>query len=182
MKAQDKQDATMSRTPVAANTGTSEIMTDCTAGRALRRGFTAVEVLTVLGLMSVVMAIVAPRFAQPRTKASVHAASSQLMSLLETTRAAAVRRGRPASFHMWGSQVSITVDQNGSPVHLVAPTQLDPALSVQMASAAPDITFNARGFVSNIGSQVALIVSHDAESDTICVTRGGAIVRRGCGL
>jgi len=150
--------------------------------RTRRGGFTAVEVLTVLGLMSVVMAIVAPRFAQPRAKATVHAASSQLMALLETARAAAVRRGQPASFHMWGSQISITVDQNGSPVNLVAPMRLDPALSVQMASAAPDITFNARGFVSNITSQVSLIVSRDAESDTICVTRGGAIVRRGCGL
>ena len=149
--------------------------------QGLRGGFSVIEILTVLGLMSVVMAIMAPRFTQPRTRASVRAASTQLMSLLETTRSAAVRRGRPASFHLWGSQVSVTVDQNGSPVNLVAPARLDPALRVQMASSAPDIMFNARGFVSNVGGSISVIVSHEVESDTICITHGGAIVRGGCG-
>jgi Tfp pilus assembly protein FimT len=131
-------------------------------------------------IMSVAMAIVMPRFQTARAQTTVRSARQEIVSSLTTAKAAAIRRGRPATFHVSADNISVTVDQDGSQVPLGGQRSLDSELHVGVTSTHSTITFDARGFAKGLTADAILVVNQDGASDTVCVAPMGAIRSRGC--
>jgi prepilin-type N-terminal cleavage/methylation domain-containing protein len=62
------------------------------------RGYTLIEMIVVLLLLTIAATVVAPSFILPR-----HDASSSLLDIVQSGRAAAVRRGELVHLHIAGS-------------------------------------------------------------------------------
>ena len=145
-----------------------------------RRGFTLIELLVVLVIMSVALAVVMPRVQTARAATSVRSARQEIVSSLTTAKAASMRRGRPATFHIGADNISVTVEQDGAQVPLGGQRSLDSELHVGLTSTDSTITFDARGFAKGLTADAILVVSLDDASDTVCVAPMGAIRSRGC--
>jgi prepilin-type N-terminal cleavage/methylation domain-containing protein len=150
-------------------------------GRA-RRGFTALELMMTLVVASIILAFVAPRFAGARETTSVHTARDHVISYLNTAKAAAVRRGATARFRMSGNRIWVTVLQDSTFTPLAGSVQLKEQFKVDAISTEIIFAFDSRGFASALSGDTPIVLSRGAAADTVCVTRGGAILRGGCNL
>jgi prepilin-type N-terminal cleavage/methylation domain-containing protein len=144
-----------------------------------RAGFTFVEVLVVFVLFGLIAAMAAPHFDYMRSASNVRSAKDQLAAYVTVARAASIRRGKPAEFHASGNSMWVTVDSSGTQVSLARTVYLDSTFKVTLTPPVPVVRFDSRGFSSLAASQ-NFVIARDAVSDTVCVTRVGIIIRKGC--
>jgi len=149
-----------------------------------RDGVTLLELMVVLFIIGILSAIGLPRFASMRAQANVSAAKDQVASSLSTARAAAIRRGLPAQFHMTNGEVWVTVAEavNGPQVIMGAKTAVSENLDVIVVPTAnaETIQYDGRGFATLVGGNGKIRFSQGARTDSLCVTRLGVILKGGC--
>lgn len=139
-----------------------------TSGR-WRPGFTFVELMIALTVSAVVMAIAIPRMTPIRDRAGVRSSKQVLMTYLVTARQAAIRRGEPATFHVDGNRVRVTV--NGGADVVSPEVDLHDQNGVTLSTALTSVTFNARGLANpRLGSSTALRVTRGKNTDSLCVS------------
>jgi Tfp pilus assembly protein FimT len=148
-----------------------------------RAGLTTAELIVVVAIVTIVMAIGVPRFTQQQTSTDVRAARDEIASYLATTRAAAIQRGRDARFTLKGDTIAVERDQGqGVWVSVRAPHSLAQAFNVSVAStpSITQITYNGRGTAKALASTQRIVVTRSTKKDSVCVTRFGMIMRKGC--
>ena len=114
-----------------------------------RRGFSMVELLTVLTIIGITTAISFPKLRAAGQDADVRSAESALVASVSRTRAAAIQHGRPARLYFNGSGAwTALVAANGDTTHVGSRTNLAGLFQVAAVVAPAEndyVQFDARG-------------------------------------
>ena len=143
------------------------------------------ELLIVLFIVGILAGLGLPRMAAAKARANVEAAKTQIVSQLATARATSIRRGLPSRFNAQNGAAWVSV-QNGvtdpafSDVGPRAEIETTLGVTVIPSTNAKQIQFDARGFANLVGGAGKIYVSNGAKSDSICITKLGAVLKGGC--
>ncbi len=154
--------------------------------RALRVGFTLIEVITVIAVAGILAAIAAPSFSRIRTSAALQAGRAQVTSALSLAQVTGVRWGRTAtvSFDTVRDMITVRVDTGsamGPPVSIVVREYRLPEAGVALHSNRAAICYSARGVGTttsacpSTGAQ--LTVAAGGRADTVLVNSAGRVRR-----
>lgn len=151
--------------------------------RRSRSGYTIVEMVVVLILFAVLTALSIPRLHGAQSSAGLRSARTQTAIYLAQAHALAIQRGREARFVRSGNTISVTVDSSGTQVVYGRQHDLSSEHDVIIPSATQDmISFDARGFATNINTVAVVVLTRDGMRDSVCVAKIGKIITRGCSL
>jgi hypothetical protein len=79
--------------------------------------------------------------------------------------------------------VTVTVDSSGTQVVYGRTHDLSREHSVSIPTTTQDtIKFDARGFATNAGTTAYIVLTRDGLRDSVCVSKLGKIITRGCSL
>ena len=147
-----------------------------------RLGFTFAELMVVIVVAVIVMSIGVPRFNYLQQGANVRSARDQIAGYLATTRAAAIQRGRDARFTLKADTIVVERDQGGGVWVNVRPKlSLYDTFKVSVASSGvTTITYNSRGTAKSLVGTQRIVVSRDTKKDSVCISKFGMIMRKGC--
>lgn len=148
-----------------------------------RSGYTLVEMVVVLILFAVLTALSIPRLHGAQSSAGLRSARTETAIYLAQAHALAIQRGREARFLRSVNTISVTVDSSGTQVLYGRPHDLSGEDKVTIPSTTQDtISFDARGFATNISTVAVVVLTRDGMRDSVCVTKIGKIITRGCSL
>ena len=148
----------------------------------VRRGFTFVETMLVMVSSSIVAAMSLPHFRAASSGAAIRSARQQTAVYVSQARALAMQRGREARFVRAGNVVKVTVDSSGTQVLYAASRDLHRESGVSLSSTRDTIAFDPRGFALGTGSIEQVSIARDGQRDSVCVTKFGVVISRGCAL
>lgn len=129
----------------------------------LRRGMTMMELMIVITITSSLALLAAPRFTTLRERSALRSSRQQVESMVATARAAAIQKGRNATFYVQGQAIGVraVVNDAGSTLNLVAPLRLDSLHGVKLTlggSADTAIVFSPRGYATpRLGGEVVSV-------------------------
>jgi len=147
-----------------------------------RHGYTLIEMMTVLVIIGTVMMLSAPRLGRMRESSSVRSARTQAVAYLAQARAVALQRGRESRFVRNGDVISVTVDSSGTQVTFARAMDLQRSFGVSLGATRDQIAFDPRGFAVGNAAIEKLRLTRGTLRDSICVTKLGKPVYRGCAL
>lgn len=148
------------------------------------RGFTLVEMLTVVVLMTSLAAFSMPRFATLRERGNLSSARQQIEAAIVTARSTAVQKGLPATVRVANNRVWVTaMTASGSTITIMTPVPLDSVYRVKVAASDTSLSFDARGFASpRLGAPGIVRLVGATRRDSVCITVIGQLMPRGCKL
>lgn len=148
-----------------------------------RPGYTITEMIVVLLIFGVVVGLSMPRLHEASSSAGLRSARQQTASYLSLAHSVAVQRGKEAWFNRSGNTITVTVDSSGSQVVYARAHDLSREHSVTIATASSDvIKFDSRGYAIGTGSVEKLVLTRDGMRDSVCVSKLGKVITRGCSL
>jgi len=148
-----------------------------------RSGYTIVEMIVVLIIFAVVTGLSIPRLHGAQSSAGLRSARTQTAIYLAQAHALAIQRGREARFVRSGNVVTVTVDSSGTQVVYGRPHDLSSEHGVLIPTTTLDtIKFDSRGFATNTGTTAKVVLTRDGMRDSVCVSKLGKIITRGCSL
>lgn len=140
-----------------------------------RAGFSMIELLTALVIVSVVMALAVPAMSRGLSSYRTEAAVEQVRNDLMLARMTAIRSGRSASLRISGSSYTVTVDTGTTPGVIRRVDLAGKDLMVTVTAASPTITFDSRGMV-RAGSGTVKI-ARQGKTDSLTISPVGRIYR-----
>ena len=147
--------------------------------RSHRSGFTLLELTIALSIALVLVSLAAPRLRRARERAILSNTHDYLVSSLATGRAAAIQRGRRVDVVITGGLIKLA-DGTSSAV-IGQPVRLD-STQVSISATSGTISFDSRGFATGLPMAGATyVLTRGDRVDSVCVTRLGMIMERGCG-
>jgi prepilin-type N-terminal cleavage/methylation domain-containing protein len=161
-----------------------------------RSGYTLMEVMIVIAIIGMILTTLTPKIKTIREGSNLRAGKDAIATALGTARAAAIQKGATATFHL-GTDSTIMVDavSNGATIPIMPKRSLGTLYSVGVTifskpatgttyTASPGdtvIKFDLRGFGTTASDkQVLYLVKLGTKTDSICVTRNGLILKKGC--
>jgi len=148
-----------------------------------RSGHTLSELVVTVGIVGLVTALSIPRLHAASSSTAVRSARARTASYLMQARALGLQRGREARFVRSGDTIAVTVDSSGTQVIFARPHSLRSELGVAILSATHDtIAFDSRGYAVAASSIEAIRFSRDDVRDSVCITKLGKVIERGCAL
>jgi prepilin-type N-terminal cleavage/methylation domain-containing protein len=147
-----------------------------------RSGFTLIEMMTVLVIFGTITMLAMPRLQGVRARASLRSAQTQTRTYLMQARAVALQRGREARFVRNGNTISVTVDSSGTQVVYARPHDLQLEAGVALSATRDEIAFDPRGFAMGTSAMERVRLTRGTLVDSVCVTRLGKVIYRGCSL
>ncbi|GAC1690645.1 MAG: hypothetical protein NVS9B3_09230 [Gemmatimonadaceae bacterium] len=145
-------------------------------------GFTLLELMIVVAVMGVLVMIGLPKLHAIQQRENMRSATTHMSSLIATAQAAAVRRGRPTALRVRSDSAWVTLDSNGTMLQLTVPVSFKTAYSATLQPVPDTIVFNSRGFPSLLAGTAKLGITANGASDSVCVSRLGLTLGRGCAL
>ncbi len=155
--------------------------------RTPRTGVTLLEVMTVVTLAAIMMAMAFPRLSESRRAAQLATARAQVETYLSVARSIAVRNGGKTQLVRNGNKLTIEAETGTGWVTMVNPLKLGGGSDVGLTSTTTTIAFDGRGLATGLsatGEKFYLKIESGYGSDlqdSICVTRLGGVLDRGCG-
>jgi len=147
---------------------------------APRRGFTLVEILIVIVMISLIALVAIPRFATGNGRRNMESARMRTSAALSTARQAAITKGEPVQFVLTADSVSVKRTAGGgdllSPIPLYTLYKVH-AATVPTAVDPLTIEFNARGF-ANAGSRTVIQLTRSGVANDSVVILSTGMVRR----
>ena len=143
-----------------------------------RRGFSLVEILIVVVLISLLALVAIPRFASASGKRNVESARMRVAAGLATARAAAIQKGETVRFRIAANRV--TVRRLAGTTDLMSPVPLDTLYKVTVGNVSDpfNVDFSARGFGSHSAASTTIRFSRPGvPDDSVMVTSTGMVMR-----
>ena len=148
-----------------------------------RFGYTLAEMIVVLVIFGVVVGLSIPRLHGAQSSAGLRSARQQTAIYLAQAHALAVQRGREAWFVRNGNSVSVSVDSSGTQVVYSRAHDLQREHGVVIPTTSRDtIKFDPRGFAIGASTVEKVVLTRDGMRDSVCVTKLGKVITRGCSL
>jgi prepilin-type N-terminal cleavage/methylation domain-containing protein len=145
---------------------------------ASRSGFSLVEILIVIVLISLLALVAIPRFSTASGKRQVESARLRVASALATARQAAIQKGQTVQFKITSNRV--TVIASGTTTNLISPAPLDTLYKVTIGSNIGDpftVDFSSRGFASLGANKTIWFSRTGVPDDSLVVTTTGMVKR-----
>lgn len=147
-----------------------------------RGGFTLLDLVLSITVMGLVGAIAFPRMRGPITSLQVRAARQSMSQMIVVARAAAIQSGTEARFVRSGNATRVVVDSSGVFMTLTAKdlaTEYGVALSVSTGGR-DTLRFDPRGVAIGLNGAQWFRFTRDATVDSVCVSRFGKVMLKGC--
>ena len=143
-----------------------------------RKGFTLMEIITVMVIMGIVMMMALPKYGHMNDRNAMRSAKDGLSARISAARAASVASGKPATFSIIGDTMRVTLTSNGITTTKGADINLFQQFGVSMTSGNANVKFDGRG----MANQTALVLKFARSnlSDSLCISKLGLINRHGC--
>lgn len=141
----------------------------------------------VVVVTGILFAITLPRFSTLKYGATLRAGRQQLASVVASARAAALLKGK-SSVLVTGSNVATVWTQTGLAgnwVRVAGPVRFDQTglTLTPLGNAPAALVYDARGLLSPVPAEVLKYeLSMPGYADTLCVSRAGVIMQKGCTL
>jgi prepilin-type N-terminal cleavage/methylation domain-containing protein len=150
----------------------------------IRPGYTLTEMVTVMVIFGVATGLGMPRLQGVTSSAGLRSARTQTMMYVAQARSLALQRGREARFVRSGDVIKVTVDSSGTQVVYSRPHDLkrEHGVSILSATTRDTIAFDPRGFAVGTGSVESIRLTRGGMRDSVCVTKFGKVIMRGCSL
>lgn len=150
-----------------------------------RAGFSFPELLIVMALMALLYAMSAPKIGALKTGASLRSAKDQLAASVATARAAAVQKGRQSRFIVNGNWIRVEVDTSATGnMAVIKMIQLDSLYRARVTvrqNVDTILAYDPRGYGRvNSGGTAIYVLTVGNQSDSVCVSQLGALLKRGC--
>ena len=146
--------------------------------RITRRGFTLVEIITVIVIMGIVMMMALPKMGHINDRNQMRSAKDGIAARLAAARAAAIATGRQAFFYSEGDSIRVTASNGTTQVAKGTALNLKRQFGVSVTSPTFSIMFDGRGMTS--GTSNVIRFARSGIADSICISAIGLINRHGC--
>jgi len=148
-----------------------------------RTGYTLTEMMVVLIMIGVVTALSIPRLHGASSSAGLRSARQQTASYLAQAHSLAIQRGKEAWFNRSGDVITVTVDSSGTQVIYGRAHDLSKEHGVTIPTTSHDIIkFDSRGYAIGAGTTEKVVLTRDGMRDSVCVSKLGKVITRGCSL
>jgi type II secretion system protein H len=149
---------------------------------AYRRGFTLVEILIVIVMISLIALVAIPRFATGNGRRNMESARMRTSAALSTARQAAIQKGQPVLFTLTSDSVIVKLKAATDTSNILSPIPLYTLYQVHAATVptAVDpltIEFNARGFASAGARTVIQLTRSGVADDSVVILSTGMVKR-----
>ena len=145
-----------------------------------RRGFTFVEMMTVIVLVGIIAALGVPRLRGSLEKQNVRSAKAAVGTLVATARSVAVQRGCPATLNMNADSVWVTacgVNPPAASVTVGTKKLVASQFGVRLSPTAGTITYDPRG-ISTVFQTTTVHVIGTTLQDSVVINQLGKVVRQ----
>ena len=145
-----------------------------------RHGFTLIEMLMVVVIISLTTLMAVPRFRAAVNQSNMLSARAKVMASFSAARAAAAGSGRVTTMHVSGNSVWVTATPrlktsgSGTVDTIVLPKNLNTLYGVTATPTVGTVVLNQTGLGSN-GSDIVL--SHGSLGDTIRISQYGRVLK-----
>ena len=155
------------------------------------RGFSLLELLIVVAMIGILATLGIPKFRFIREQNNVQGARARIESAVATARSAAIHKGRLALFVTSGNWISVwTQDPTTGAWQQQMPWQdlnkVYPGVTIQVGGPGwTYVYYEPRGLTwasSKPPSTLVFRVVGPTKSDSVCVSRQGQLLPRGCSL
>jgi prepilin-type N-terminal cleavage/methylation domain-containing protein len=143
-----------------------------------RKGFTLIEIITVVVIMGVVMMMALPKYGNMNDRNQIRSAKDGLAARISAARAAAVASGKPAIFSLLGDTMRVTLRSDGVTTLKGADVNLRNQFGVTMTSGDASVVFDGRGMANQAAIKIKF--TRGSLNDSLCVSKLGLINRHGC--
>lgn len=148
-----------------------------------RSGYTITEMIIVLVIFAVVTSLSIPHLHSATSSAGLRSARQQTAIYLAQAHALAIQRGKEAWFNRSGNIISVTVDSSGTQVVYGRAHDLSREHGVTIPSTSHDIIkFDSRGYPIAASSIEKVVLTRDGNRDSVCVSKLGKVITRGCSI
>jgi len=139
--------------------------------------------IVVLVIFAVVTSLSIPRLHGAQSSGSLRSARMQTAIYLAQAHSLALQRGREAWFVRNGNVVSVSVDSSGTQVVYSRAHDLLREHGVTIPSTTHDIIkFDSRGYAIGAGTVETVVLTRDGMRDSVCISKLGKVITRGCSL
>ena len=145
-----------------------------------RRGFTFVEMMTVIVLVGIIAALGIPRLRGSLEKQNVRSGKAAIATLVATARSVAVQRGCPATLNMNADSVWVTACGVNPPAASVAVGTkkfVASTYGVTLSSTAPTLVYDPRGMTTLFATTTVRIIG-PVYRDSVIINQLGKVVRQ----
>ena len=156
--------------------------------RRAMRGFSLIELLIVIAILSVVYLRLVPIISEIKARSALRATRQELVAAFGAARAAALQKGRVATLALTSTGVSVSVlnASSGTASTIFGPiafnSQFGTVLNA-LSNAPTAVAFDPRGLVTPALTTVSKYrISLGSWADTVCISGSGMLLRRGCRL
>ena len=143
-----------------------------------RKGFTLIEIITVVVIMGVVMMMALPKYGNMNDRNQIRSAKDGLAARISAARAAAVASGKPAIFSLLGDTMRVTLRSDGVTTLKGADVNLHNQFGVTVTSGDASVVFDGRGMSNQVAIKIKF--TRGSLNDSLCVSKLGLINRHGC--
>jgi prepilin-type N-terminal cleavage/methylation domain-containing protein len=146
---------------------------------AQRRGFTLIEILIVIVMISLISLVAIPRFASGNGRRNMESARMRTAAALSTARQAAIQKGEPVVFTVTSDSVIVKLKAATDTSNILSPIPLYTLYKVRALTTTSPliIEFNARGFASS-GNRMVIQLTRSGVADDSIVIRSTGMVQR----
>jgi prepilin-type N-terminal cleavage/methylation domain-containing protein len=146
---------------------------------AHRRGFTLIEILIVIVMISLISLVAIPRFATGNGRRNMESARLRTAAALSTARQAAIQKGEPVVFTLTSDIVTVKLKATTDVSNILSPIPLYTLYKVHAETSSDPliIEFNARGF-ANSGNRLVIQLTRSGVANDSIVIRSTGMVQR----
>lgn len=145
-----------------------------------RRGFSLVELTVSVALVGVLTALVAPKVSEASDYNNIVSAKRTVVTHFSSAQSSAVQRGRPVKVNIENDSIWLAVVKTSGD-SAITPKRSLAALGADVNPSITTVTYDSRGFAVGLPLTGAKILFYGiSATDSVCVTRSGMVLRRGC--
>jgi prepilin-type N-terminal cleavage/methylation domain-containing protein len=147
-----------------------------------RKGFTLIETLLVIVIISILVLISYPKVSSAMVKTNVRSARTTLANMFAKARAAATQTNRKTRLKFSGNRVWIVASPRALPgvgtVDTIGPVEnLNTLYGVTVTTPVDSVNFDPRGLAGGFGATSTLKVAKSGHTDSIVVNGLGRVVK-----
>ena len=145
-----------------------------------RRGFSLVELTVAVAFIGVLTALVAPKVSEASDYNNILSAKRTVVTHFTSAQSSAVQRGRSVKVNIVSDSIWLAVVRTAGDSAITSKVSLAD-LGADVEPTLSSVTYDSRGFAVGLPLTGAKVLFFGVGvTDSLCVTRSGMVLRKGC--